>query len=170
MATNSQPGDQNGITTHRNQFPPRTRRQQAPFSRPFTLSEALPYTPLTSVIPFDPGESHNQNSFAGNLHSISCLTSKLISLLLPLPCRRWDSPQQLTFSIISDLIPIPSAGSGSPALQLGDLVSTEDFESLNNEARNPGARSKGLEESLATVRRLLDPKTIPELYVSVAAW
>lgn len=36
--------------------------QQAMFSRPFTLREALPYSPFTSVIPFESGENYPSSS------------------------------------------------------------------------------------------------------------
>jgi hypothetical protein len=32
-------------------------------SRPFTLNEALPYTPFTSVFPFEPGKYDRQPTF-----------------------------------------------------------------------------------------------------------
>lgn len=47
---------QNGVTKEHlkaSQLP----GQRSAFSRPFTLYEALPYTPFTSIIPFNSGNS-----------------------------------------------------------------------------------------------------------------
>lgn len=58
---NSYHGDQNGMVPHFDQqaypqaSPDVLQRQNG--SKPFTLNEALPYTPFTSVFPFEPGES-----------------------------------------------------------------------------------------------------------------
>jgi cohesin loading factor subunit SCC2 len=49
------PGAQNGGAN--GQPPPGAGEGVAQFDRPFTLYEALPFSPFTSVIPFQPGPS-----------------------------------------------------------------------------------------------------------------
>lgn len=52
-------GIQNGNAPRQNQNPytqPNAHRQDENQPRPFTLNEALPYTPFTSVFPFESGK------------------------------------------------------------------------------------------------------------------
>jgi cohesin loading factor subunit SCC2 len=110
--------------------------RQDQFSRPFTIEEALPYTPFTSIVPINSG-------------MVSCpLTLVFLSGLAN------------GFGI--DIIPTPNLGSASPATALTDTVATSDFETLNAELRSGQPASKRLEHALASLHNLLDPKRLPE--------
>ncbi|KAH8681336.1 hypothetical protein BX600DRAFT_376202 [Xylariales sp. PMI_506] len=88
--------------------------------RPFTLDEALPYTPFTSLFPFE-----------------------------------------------SDIINNPTIGSGQILPSVAGLVSREDYDVLNREARNPN-QSKRLEGSLEYVQNLLKPDSISSFQFKTA--
>ncbi|ORY65368.1 uncharacterized protein BCR38DRAFT_341937 [Pseudomassariella vexata] len=96
------------------------QQQQVSARRPFTLNEALPYTPITSVFPFEP-----------------------------------------------DIINTPTIGSGPLAPSIAGLVSREDYDALNNEARYPN-QSKRLEGSLEYVQTLLKPEKITRFQFKTA--
>lgn len=87
--------------------------EQPPIARPFTLQEALPYSPHSSVIPFTSGLSFLRFTFC-----LVPLTS------CSLPCN-------------VDLIPDPTIGSGLPATSLASLFNSADFENLNKQASAP---------------------------------
>ncbi|KAK0718261.1 hypothetical protein B0T26DRAFT_712582 [Lasiosphaeria miniovina] len=88
------------------------------FTRPFTLLEALPYTPFTSIVPIDSG------------------------LILP-----------------------PSIGAASPAPSLNDLISSQDFDALNQEAQTHDTASKRLQQTMSQLQHLIKRTAITELYV-----
>lgn len=58
-------GAQNGVES-----PAQPSGHQPRFSRPFTLQEALPYSPFTSVIPFESGMWLAEDSFNQMLESL----------------------------------------------------------------------------------------------------
>lgn len=116
----------------------------APFSRPFTLYEALPYTPFSSIAPFDSGR------FRGH----TCDTRRH-----PVGFNR-----RLTFHPNSTgVLPPPSIGSASPAPPLTDLVPGFDFAALNQEAAAQNPPSKRFQQALSQVQHLLERGNIPEL-------
>jgi cohesin loading factor subunit SCC2 len=112
----------------------------ARFDRPFTLPEALPYTPFTTITAFDPGKLR------------LAVNGRIGMLQLNLIC--------------AAIIPIPTLGNGSLAPPVLDLVSKDDFDSLNKEVQEAPMGAQRLEQSLATMQHLLDPKRIPQLYVN----
>ncbi|KAF5559906.1 cohesin loading factor subunit SCC2 [Fusarium phyllophilum] len=79
-------------------------------ARPFTLQEALPYSPQTSTIP-----------------------------------------------LISDIIPDPVLGSGSPALPLTDLFQTHDFDNLNKEAAGHNQMPRNVKQAVDHVLQEIKP-------------
>ncbi|KAI0013073.1 ARM repeat-containing protein [Xylariaceae sp. FL0662B] len=69
---NEQSNSQNGIAPRYDQhaYPqqhPQQQLQQHDITRPFTLEQALPYTPFTSVFPFEPGIINNPTIGSGPL-------------------------------------------------------------------------------------------------------
>lgn len=109
---------------------------QDQFTRPFSLYEALPYSPFTSIAPFNSGALH----------------------LLGSPQRVW----QLSNNRSLDIIPIPNLGSASPATCLTNAVDTSDFDALNAEVRDGQPASRLLEQSVAIVSNLVNPRQVPE--------
>ncbi|KAF9773604.1 hypothetical protein IL306_008559 [Fusarium sp. DS 682] len=79
-------------------------------TRPFTLQEALPYSPQTSTIP-----------------------------------------------LISDIIPDPVLGSGSPALPLTDLFQAHDFNNLNKEAAGHNQMPRSVKQAVDHVLQEIKP-------------
>ncbi|KAF4456998.1 hypothetical protein F53441_1013 [Fusarium austroafricanum] len=79
-------------------------------TRPFTLQEALPYSPQTSTIP-----------------------------------------------LISDIIPDPILGSGSPALPLTDLFKNHDFNNLNKEAAGHNQMPRNVKQAVEHVYQDIKP-------------
>ncbi|KAK0643538.1 putative SCC2 protein [Cercophora newfieldiana] len=86
-----------------------------PLSRPFTLCEALPYTPFTSIVPFDPG-----------------------------------------------VLPAPSIGTASPAHSLVDIVPSQEYDALNQEALGHDQQSRRLQQTLNQVQHLMDRGAVTE--------
>lgn len=137
-------GYANGVPSGRPQPhrpPPSSQHAQVPsrqdaFNRPFTIQEALPYTPFTSIAPIHSGTNP------------------------PLLCSSYYWHTLLMAG--TDIIPTPNLGSGSPATELTDAVATTDFEALNAELRNGQPASKRLEQAIANLHNLLDPKRLPE--------
>ncbi|KAK0619825.1 putative SCC2 protein [Immersiella caudata] len=78
-------------------------------SRPFTLCDALPYTPFTSIVPFDSG-----------------------------------------------ILPAPTIGSASPAPSLIDLVSSQEFDALNQEALGHDPLPRRLQQTVNQVQHLME--------------
>ncbi|KAK0637257.1 hypothetical protein B0T17DRAFT_481952 [Bombardia bombarda] len=113
MAT-ARPGTQNALQDGTNRAPQQSGERPA-FSRPFTLHEALPYTPFTSIVPFN-----------------------------------------------SIVLPAPSIGSASPAPTVNDLISTQDFDALNQEAQGQAGPSKRLQQTLSQVQHLMERGDITE--------
>lgn len=105
------------------------------FSRPFTLQEALPYSPFTSVIPFESGMCQPEDPFN----------------------------QILSSNHLTDIIPTPNLGAGPSSSRLADLVPRHDFDNLNRDAANPSNTSRRLEQSLEHVQNLLNPSRIAQL-------
>lgn len=87
-------------------------------SRPLSLQEALPYFPQTSTTPFIPG---------------------MASVLLRL---------SVIDSVYVDIIPDPAFGSGSPALPISDLFSTQEFDQLNAEANGQAQLPKNTKQAV----------------------
>ncbi|ENH65584.1 Protein rad9 [Fusarium oxysporum f. sp. cubense race 1] len=87
-----------------------TGAEEGIIARPFTLQEALPYSPQTSTIP-----------------------------------------------LISDIIPDPVLGSGSPALPLTDLFQTHDFDNLNKEAAGHNQMPRNVKQAVDHVLQEIKP-------------
>ena len=98
-------------------------------TRPFALFEALPYSPQTSTVPFVPGWFSSVFACHANRHS-NCFL---------------------------DIIPDPSLGSGSPALNLSDVFPTQDFDKLNREAQDRPQLPKNAKNVVDMVLRDLKP-------------
>lgn len=75
-------GAQNGVEP-----PAQPSGHQPRFSRPFTLQEALPYSPFTSVIPFESGMCQPEDPFNQMLDFLITLqtSSRLRTLVLAHP-------------------------------------------------------------------------------------
>ena len=58
---------------------------------------------------------------------------------------------------ISDIIPDPTLGSGSPALRISDLFSTQDFDQLNQEAAGQLQLPKNTRQQVDLVLQDLKP-------------
>ncbi|KFA71516.1 hypothetical protein S40288_08628 [Stachybotrys chartarum IBT 40288] len=102
-------------------------------TRPFTLQEALPYSPQTSVLPFVPGKSPSR-----------------AFLLLPTP--------RIISDARKDLIPDPRLGSGSPVQPLTNLFpSSHDFDRLNKEASHQEHLPKSVRHTVEYVLQDIMP-------------
>lgn len=106
------------------------------------MDEALPYSPFSSVVPFN----------SGTLHSPSPILSRTLTL---------------TNSLV-DIIPLPKIGLCSTPIfstpeehERGRL----DLESLNYEAQDPHSTSGRWQKSLNNIKELLKPEGIAQLYV-----
>lgn len=86
--------------------------------RPFTLQEALPYSPQTSTVPFVPGKSM--------LRAVPAFGRRLTQV---------------------DIIPDPSLGSGSAALSVTNLFPRDEYESINQEGLSQGPSSKMVKQA-----------------------
>ena len=135
MAT-SQSGSQNGVPNgvNPNSVAPRPSTAPRVFSRPFEVHEALPYSPFTSIIPFEPGQSPPHLSNFSPIFSHCPYT---------------------------EIIPAPSVGPGSPSFRLSDLVSRTDFDALNSDAGKLHS-SRHVEQAFEQVQHMLSPKNIPQ--------
>jgi hypothetical protein len=110
------PGAHNGgPVENRVSQPPMSSAQS--LSRPFTLYEALPYTPFTSIVPFDSG-----------------------------------------------ILPAPTIGSVSPAPSLIGLVSSQEFDALNQEALGHDPLPRRLQQTANQIQHLVERNGITELY------
>lgn len=115
-----------------NGFPPsaqQTGGQQLLFTRPLTLQEALPYSPFTSVVPFESG--------------------RLAAIIRPDPSTKADQT--------IDIIPTPDLGAGPSSSNLSDLVPRHDYENLNKEAANLSSTSRRVEQTVEHFQNLLAP-------------
>lgn len=152
--------------------------------RPYTLDEALPYTPFTTVFPFESGKCDClQRAFLPDLASPeilfgfskplwnlqsdllfsfqASLDSSIRSIVLrddPISC---VTPTCFLTTLYdsTDIINNPTIGSGLIAPSIVDLAERDDYDALNKEAENPGS-SKRLEGSLEYVQNLLKPEKI----------
>jgi cohesin loading factor subunit SCC2 len=145
---NPRPGDADRLANGDAQSSRSSSDQQA-FLRPFTLTEALPYTPFTSVVTFDSGE-HGHPRFVPRR-------------TLQVGAKSFGEANLFLQNQHADVIPIPSLGAGLPAPSVLDLVSTKDFDALNKEAVNAPTGSQRLEHGLTTIQHLLDPQRITQL-------
>lgn len=134
MAT-SRPGNQNGVPNG-TVAPSGPSAQPPRYTRPFTLQEALPYTPFSSIGPFD------------------CSEYTLVSSGI-LPTNRYSR---------ADILPSPSIG--SPAPSITDSISRQYFDLLNQEAESQPTTSKRLQQSLKQLHHLISQRSeTTELYV-----
>lgn len=101
--------------------------------RPFTLQEALPYSPQTSVVPFTAGK-----------HPLFLAAAFI---------RRIDLTLR---SFHLDLIPDPTVGSGLPASSIAHLFSNKDFDQLNRQA-SQDPNSKQLKHAVDHLLQELRP-------------
>lgn len=111
-----------------------TRRKRA---KVLTVDEALPYSPFSSVVPFNSG-------------SFDTMTPLSMLNLLP-----------------SDIIPLPSIGLRSstsifPTPAHRDAA-RQGLESLNREAQDPSNTSGRLQKSLHELKELLTPEGVTKL-------
>lgn len=104
-----------------------------------TVEEALPYSPFSSVVPFNSGT---------------------ISILY-----LYSAPA----NIKADIIPLPSIGLRSSASLYANPQEREEgrqgLESLNSEIKKSRSTSQKLETSLNELKELLRPEGITRLYV-----
>lgn len=70
---------------------------------------------------------------------------------------RQRSPLEFRSDKLLDIIPDPSLGSGSPALRISDLFSTEEFDRLNNEAASQVQPSRNVKQAVDLVLQDLKP-------------
>lgn len=131
-----EPDDPNGAQN--GSIPPaQPGGQQARFSRPFTLQEALPFSPFTSVMPFESGR---------------CIA---VSSLKEYATRPTDR--------CVDIIPTPELGAGPSSSNLAQHVPQNDFVNLNQEAANPSSTSRRLEQTLDHLQNLLSPARLTQM-------
>ncbi|KAG6068470.1 hypothetical protein E4U32_000623 [Claviceps aff. humidiphila group G2b] len=102
--------------------------------RPFTLQESLPFSPQTSIAPFLPGKT-----------------------LLPIRYSLESFKFGLADSALTDIIPDPCVGSGSPSLGISDLYSTQEFDKVNQEAAFTANSPKNLKQTVDHVLHDLKP-------------
>lgn len=100
----------------------------ATISRPFTLQQALPYSPQTSTVPFIP-----------------CTQIYPACLCV---CKTNQIP---------DIIPDPTIGSGSPAEPVSNLFPRHEFDNLNNEASGQDQSSKNIKQAVDFVLHDMKP-------------
>ena len=109
-------------------------------TRPPTVDEALPFSPFSSVVPFNSGAySHLlQPSYNFNLLNIRS----------------------------SDIIPIPSIGLRSSASLFSTPAERDEarqgLESLNREAVNTHQTSQRLQQTLEDLKQLLQPDNVAQ--------
>lgn len=131
-------GDQNGHNGTNGASSSREPLQMRP--RPFTVDEALPYSPFSSVVPFN----------SGNLPFLSPLNLFSNTII--------DFTNNTHFA---DIIPLPTIGLGSSSL-FPNAAETqhgrESLESLNTEATNPYQTSQRLQRTLKDLEKLLKPE------------
>lgn len=138
---------QNGIANGPNGTSPMngSRRRRA---RVLTLDEALPYSPFSSVVPF------NSGTFSFSL-----------SPFIPLS-------KLMLITHLLDTIPLPSIGLRSSTSIYSTSAEREtgrqDLESLNREAQDPHNTSERLQKSLNDLKELLKPEGIAQLWVGRA--
>jgi len=135
-------GHHNGVSSSSSQGgqPPPTMA----FTRPFTLYEALPYTPFSSIAPFDSGRFSQPHE---------CGHSRISRYV-----------QLLTHLFLSPgIIPSPSISSASPAPPVTDLVPGNDFAALNQEATTHNLPYKHVQQAVSQIQHLLERGNIPEL-------
>ncbi|TGJ84944.1 hypothetical protein E0Z10_g3823 [Xylaria hypoxylon] len=141
-----QPFHRNGVSLHNGQ-----QQQQQPSgvqsderqlrTRPFSLQEALPYTPFTSL---------------------------LLLCLLVIPLVDTQTPFTLPFhDRPTDILSNPTIGAGSFAPSLANLVPRDEYDALNYEAENSN-QSKRLDNSLEYVQNLLKPEKITKFEFKTA--
>jgi cohesin loading factor subunit SCC2 len=108
-------------------------------TRPPTVNEALPFSPFSSVVPFNSGACSQPLSY----HPFNLLT------IPP-----------------SDIIPIPSIGLRSSASLFSTPAERDEarqgLESLNREAANTGQTSQRLQQTLDDLKQLLQPENVAQ--------
>lgn len=67
------------------------------------------------------------------------------------------SPQTSTIPFISDIIPDPSLGSGTPALPISDLFHTQEFDSLNKDAYGQVQMPRNVKQAVDHVLQDMKP-------------
>ncbi|KAH7160882.1 sister chromatid cohesion C-terminus-domain-containing protein [Dactylonectria macrodidyma] len=67
------------------------------------------------------------------------------------------SPQTSTIPFISDIIPDPSLGSGTPALPISDLFHTQEFDSLNKDAYGQAQMPRNVRQAVDHVLQDMKP-------------
>jgi cohesin loading factor subunit SCC2 len=106
-------------------------------TKPPTVDEALPFSPFSSVVPFNSG-AHTSPQLA--------LYFNLLIVLTP------------------DIIPVPSIGLRSSASLFSTPAERDEarqgLEDLNREAANPHQTSQRLQQTLEDLKQLLQPKNV----------
>jgi hypothetical protein len=144
------PGAHNGGPVGNRVSQPSMSTSQS-LSRPFTLYEALPYTPFTSIVPFDSG-TFAQCALA-HLNLVVVFISYFARTLL-----FTDAPQ------LAGILPAPTIGSVSPAPSLIDLVTSQEFDALNQEALAHDPLPRRLQQTANQIQHLVERNGITELY------
>jgi cohesin loading factor subunit SCC2 len=108
--------------------------------RPPTVDEALPFSPFSSIVPFNSGT----NPF------------------LPIHWRI----SQLAKQSASDIIPLPTIGLRSSVSLFSSATEREDarqgLESLNREVTDPHDTSQRLQQTLQDLQQLLQPDNVAQ--------
>lgn len=115
-------------------LPRRTR------TRPPTVDEALPFSPFSSVVPFNSGKHPQPSQATINLNLLSTPTL--------------------------DIIPTPSIGLRSSASLFSTAAERDEarqgLEGLNREAANPHQTSQRLQQTLEDLKQLLKSEEVPK--------
>lgn len=108
-----------------------------------TVDEALPYSPFSSVVPFNSGMNTLFSHL--HLHSFYIFTNKNTS---------------------PDIIPLPTIGLRSSASLFSNATersaARQGLESLNREAEKPSSTSQRLEQTLQDLKQLLQPQNVAQ--------
>ena len=68
----------------------------------------------------------------------------------------------LTRTVAADILPDPSVGSGSPASDVSNLLPTQEFDKINQEAENQPNGPQNLKQSVDYVLHDLKPSKRPQ--------
>lgn len=121
---------------------PTSKGYEAMPARPFTVDEALPFSPLSSVVPFNSGTRYLQD----NLY-------------------KWWS----TSNIFLDIIPLPTIGLQASASLFTTTSEQQEarrgIEYLNQQYRSAGNSSDYFQEFIKDAQDLLDPNKLTKLQV-----
>ncbi|KPM44364.1 hypothetical protein AK830_g2158 [Neonectria ditissima] len=98
------------------------------------------------------GAAHN-GLYAHQMSNPRLTISRPFTLQESLPY----SPQTSTIPFISDIIPDPSLGSGTPALPISDLFHFQEFENLNKDAYGQASMPRNVKQAIDHVLQDMKP-------------